>query len=89
MEGTIYERCVAEYHTIVSANPKIDAGHSVNHVRKVESWTKRALQEYLQMLKQGNHPNLLQFLKDHGLTEDFLQVPNDVVIRVMAASLLH
>ena len=81
----VHQRCVDEYHSIVSCNPKIDAGHSVNHVIKVESWTSRAINEFLEMIK--NNDNSL--LKNDTWTREGLEFPSDVLFRIKIASLLH
>jgi len=79
------DRCVNEYRKIVENNPKIDAGHSVNHVKKVEDLTRRALQEFLGM--DSNHESIQMWLMDHP--RESLEVSVDVTLRVAIASLLH
>jgi len=79
----IHQRCLQEYHNIVSKNPKIDAGHSVNHVIKVEQWTSRAFQEYKLMRFECSVEDF------HGWSKDSLQIGPDTAIRIMAASDLH
>lgn len=86
---TIYARCVQVYHDIVAANPKIDAGHSVNHVKQVEALTRKALQQYLNDIRKN--PSKIEKYIAEKFNGDLkcLDVPADVVIRVMVASLLH
>ena len=85
----IYDRCVEQYHAIVSSNPAIDAGHSVNHVKKVEQLTYHGLTQFLEL-----RVNPTNDLKDwitvaYNGDASCLDVPADVGLRVMAASLLH
>jgi hypothetical protein len=78
------QRCIAEYQAIVNANPKIDSGHSVNHVCKVESLTSEALGEYL------NNVNQVHATFDETHDKPIGKyIPKDVILRVKAASFLH
>ena len=86
---TVYYRCVYEYNIIVSANPNIDAGHSVNHVKKVEELTFQALKQYYEM-KSRSDPTLKTYADTYyGGSESCLEIPMNAVLRVMIGSLLH
>lgn len=81
----IHQRCIDEYNKIVCSNPKIDAGHSVNHVIKVETWTSRAIHEFLEIVKTNDNSSL----RIDKRTNDDLDFPSDVLYRIKIASLLH
>lgn len=84
----IYDRCSQAYEQITkNSGKKIDAGHSIFHVQKVESLTRKTLDQYLEIKNTG----ALKAFVDEKYNGDVtcLQVPHDVRIRVMIASLLH
>lgn len=80
-----YNRCITEYNKILTANSKIDAGHSINHVKTVEQLTSEAVKEFLENIPSQKH--LEGWLAVHPSTS--LPYPADFQLRVMAASLLH
>jgi len=85
-------RCAEAYRKIEEENPKIDAGHSVNHVKMVENLTSEALGELLEMIYNGVHrgksnSDLTSWLANHPI--ESLNTPQDVNLRVSVASLLH
>ena len=90
MKEQIYDACVLAYHNIVTKNPTIDAGHSVNHVKKVTELAMKATDEYVFQVKKNVDENLKNHI-DNKYNGDMscLDIPNDVSIRVMIASLLH
>ena len=81
-----FERCIQEYSKICQSSTKIDAGHSINHVKTVEAITRKAAQELEDMVK-SNSPNLKQWTDIYPL--ETLTTPSDFKLRIAAASLLH
>jgi len=84
----VYDRCVEEYNQICLQNPKIDAGHSVNHVKKVEKLTSKALYQYV--FETRKRSEILEYIKEKFNGDvSCLDIPVDVILRMEAASLLH
>ena len=71
-------KCIEAYRKIVSANPKIDADHSVLHVITVANTGRAALTEFLKTRT---------YLPEELLTS--IYIPDDVVLRTDTACLLH
>lgn len=86
---TVYDRCIHEYYMIVSANPNIDAGHSVNHVIKVEELTFQALNQYYSMIENSDPTLRLWATRFYAGDQNCLKMPKNAVLRIMIASLLH
>ena len=83
----IYKLCSQEYEQIIKKNGKIDSGHSLNHVQKVESLTRYTLVNYLDF---KDSYTLKEYVDEkYGGDQSCLEVPDDVKVRVLIASLLH
>jgi hypothetical protein len=86
----IYDLCVTAYHDIVKADPKIDAGHSVNHVKKVEQLARKAVYEFVFQVRKNKDETIQTHIKEkYDGDISCLDVPDDVIIRIMIATLLH